>query len=100
MKTFIALMLALLVGCGHTPVKPEAPVVKETKYIVRTPDAKLLTLPTPVPNIDVDLASQAEVAEWILNKESYTNSVENKLIGVAKFLKDEQAKADADAKKE
>lgn len=100
MRFLVAILLAcILTGCtGYSPVKPESPVVKETQFVVRTPDAALLTLPTPVTDIDVDTASQAEVSEWIINKEAYKTTLLNQLIEVAKFLKDEQAKLDAEAK--
>jgi PBP1b-binding outer membrane lipoprotein LpoB len=101
MRFLVAILLTVfLVGCnGYAPVKPEAPVIKETKFVVKTPDAKLLKFPAPVADIDVDTASQAEASEWLINKEAYTTSLENQLIEVAKFLKEEQAKLDAEAAK-
>lgn len=95
MKIITFMLVLFLVGCGTCPVKPEPSVIVETKFIVKTPDKKLLVLPEPVKNIDVDSATQAEASEWLLNKEAYTISLENRLKEIAKFLKDEQDKLDA-----
>lgn len=92
----------LLAGCktiGDT-IPEEHRTVKEVEYLVRIPPKELLTLPEPVADIDVDTASQAEVAKWIINKEEYTLGVENLLRQVAEFLSKEQADADAEAEEE
>lgn len=98
MKYLILVCILFLSACGHTPVKPEPPVVKEIRYIVKLPPAESLQLPPKVVDIDVDTASQAEASDWVINKEAYTRQLENKIISIGKFFKDEQDKADAEAK--
>ena len=99
MKYLILVCILFLSACGHTPVKPEPPVVKEIRYIVKLPPAESLQFPAKVEKIDVDTASQAEASKWVIDKEEYTRALENKIISIGKFFKDEQAKADAEAKK-
>lgn len=103
MKKLLIVALVALTGCGINPVKPERKTVKEVAYIVAVPPKELTTLPEKVPDIDVDTADQAIVADWVLKKEKYTRDVEDLLIGVAEYLTnlqsnlDEKAKADNEA---
>lgn len=91
MKYLAALFLALsLTGCATWCPVPDAVVKQE--YIIRIPPAETMKLPTPVPNINVDKADQGEVAKWLLKKEEYTTSLEDKLKEIAKFFVDEQKK--------
>lgn len=98
MKLAATLLIALaLVGCQSAPVKPEPVVVKQYERIVVLPPAQLLQLPPPVPNLDVDHATQADVAQWLISKENYTRAVQNDLVEIGKFFATVQSKADADA---
>jgi len=49
-----------------------------------------MTLPEPVAEIDVDSATQADIATWIVNNERYTNALRGKLIEIANFFKHEE----------
>ena len=95
-KLFLLLFLG---ACSSVPAPvPLVPqVVKQTQYIIEIPPAELLSLPQPVENINPDTATQATVSEWLVNKELYTKSLENKLIGISKFFKDTQTSLDAKA---
>jgi hypothetical protein len=99
MKKLILIAALVLSGCAFDKavVKPEAVVVKETTYVVRIPPAKLLTLPDPVPNINVDTAKQSDISAWLIAKENYTKALEDLLKGVAMFFAVEQAKANDQA---
>lgn len=100
-KTITATALfALLVGCGHTPIQPEQKVVTKTEYVVKVPPAEMLTIPAQVENVNVDdpYLKQGEVSKWLKNNEARTNKLENMLIEIGKFFKDEQAKLDEKAK--
>lgn len=93
----------LLSSCMSAPVKPVTPepiVVKQVQYVVKLPPAELLTLPPQVPNIDVDHATQKDVAEWLLSSEQRTRTLENMLKGIAGFFTDQQTQLDAKAASE
>lgn len=92
MKLLAALILSLsLTGCAHF-WKPERDVVVEQVYIIKIPPAETMKLPEAVPDIDVKKATQGDVAKWLVKKEDYTTSLEDKLKAIAKFFVDEQKK--------
>jgi hypothetical protein len=87
MKSYTLILLLALSGCATVkPVPVLPPVIIKTEYIVRIPPAELTTLPDPVPNIDIDTAMQSDVAAWLIKKEEYTKSLENRLVGISTFL--------------
>ena len=91
MKYVAALILAFaMTGCATW--QPEKETVVEQVYIIRVPPAETMKLPEAVPDIDADKADQGEVARWLLNKEDYKTSLEDKLKAIAKFFVDEQKK--------
>jgi hypothetical protein len=101
MKYFLlALMSLTLVGCATTKVaeKPEATVASRVEYVIRVPPAELLELPKPPASLNVDKATQADVARWIAANEKWFNDVQNRFGEVAKFLRDEQQNLDKLAK--
>lgn len=100
-KILLALVILSLGACKTIEViPPEHRTVKEVEYIVRVPPAETTTLPKKPEPIDVDAASQSEVAGWLIARESYTLQLENMLKRIAEFLLDEQAKLDAKAAEE
>jgi hypothetical protein len=91
-------MLALLLTAGCSAVK--TPTVKEERkisptveYIVKIPPAKLLEIPAPVENIDVEKAKQSDIAQWILQNEERMRRLENMLIEISNFFKNEEDNA-------
>ncbi len=56
-----------------------------------------MTLPAPVPAINVDTAKQSDVAAWLLQKEAYTRSLENMLKDIATFFNVQQGQLDSTA---
>jgi hypothetical protein len=100
-KILLALVILSLGACKTIDVIPEEHrTVKEVKYIVRVPPADTTTLPKKPEPIDVDTASQSEVAGWLITKEAYTLQLENMLKRIAEFLLSEQAILDAKAAEE
>lgn len=89
----------LLTACAHDKelVKPEIKIAKQIEYVIKIPPAELMTLPAPVPMIDVDNAKQSDVAKWIIEQEKRTSSLENLLKGIASFFKEEKTKLDLQA---
>lgn len=76
-----------LVGCATTRcIPPQPQIVVKTQYVTRVPPAQLLTLPAPVPPLDVSKASQADVAAWILAREKYELALKADLQGIANFF--------------
>jgi len=99
MKQLLAIiMAAMLAGCVTT--QPETRLIPNVEYIVRIPPEELAKLPPEVANIDVDTATQADIASWIAQNEKRMNDLENLVIGIMKFLKDEQDKLDKKAEAE
>lgn len=97
-----ALLVLLLTGCVHDPVKPEQSIAPRVEYVMKVPPAEMMQLPQKPAKINVDdpALKQSDVSHWIDNKEDYTAQLENKLIAIAKFFVGEQQKLDEQAKKE
>lgn len=98
----LALILAplLLAACAstHELPKPEVLVAERIEYVVRIPPAELMNVPPPPANIDVETATQATVANWLILNEEYINSLRNRIIEIAKFLKQQQDELNDEAK--
>jgi ABC-type hemin transport system substrate-binding protein len=100
----LALVTCLaLTGCFETfkkkpQEKPETTVAERVEYVIKLPPASMLELPPPPPPIDVDVATQADVARWVLANEKWMNDMRNRLREIAAFLKDEQQNLDKLAK--
>ena len=102
MKILSALFLMLVItGCSTTHELPpvEQKVAERVEYLVRVPPAELLELPVEPVAVDVDKASQADIARWLIENEKYVREIKRRLVEIAKFLKNEQSKADEEAKK-
>jgi hypothetical protein len=102
MKRILPLILFLsLVGCETNPPRPEAEtkIAERVEYVVRIPPEEMTTLPVAPASIDVDTATQATVAQWLLDNETYINGLRNRLISIAKFLRGEQEKLTEQARK-
>ncbi len=101
MKRLTVILLPLiLAACASTKElpKPEVRVAERVEYVVRIPPAELMQLPSPPPNIDVETATQATVANWLILNEEYINSLRNRIIEIAKFLKQQQDELNEEAK--
>lgn len=94
-----ALVLATLAGCETNPARPTAEVriAERVEYVVRIPPEELITPPPTPATIDIDKATQSDVARWLLVNETYIKELKNKFILIAKFLKNEQDKLNAEA---
>lgn len=93
----------LLAGCSTTKIPRETtdPIIaSRVEYIVKIPPEELVKLPANVEPINVDTATQATVAQWIINSEDRTKELENIIIGIMKFLHDEQEALNEQAIKE
>ena len=100
MKLFAILSAVVaLTACSTASKLPavETRVVEKIEYVVRVPPAELTELPLMPPKIDVDKASQATVAQWIIDSEAYALKLREQLILISKFLRDEQIKLDKEA---
>lgn len=99
---FIITTAVLLTACAHTSesVKPETITVKQIEYVIKIPPKELLQIPPPVKDIDVDGAKQSDVARWILANEERTRQLENLILAIATFFKNEQDKLAKQAEEE
>jgi hypothetical protein len=101
MKSSILIMALVLAGCCTNPIIPTEPkIVKEVSYVVRIPPKESLELPAAIPKVDVSKATQADAANFILSQAEQITTLTNKLINIAKFLSEEQAKLDLKARDE
>lgn len=102
MKALLALAVSVaLVGCAttkHVAEQPEVTIAERVEYVIKVPPAELLELPKPPAMIDIDKATQADVARWVMANERWMNELQNRFIEVARFMRDEQVKLDALAK--
>lgn len=80
--------LGLLSGCAT--IKPEPVVVVQKEYVVRIPPANLITLPPPVPKMELN--DQGDVSKWIVLEMERMSLLENQITNIAKFLKDTETK--------
>lgn len=95
------IILAALSGCAtvdNTP-KAETRILERLEYVVKIPPAELMEIPPQVPNIDVDTATQADIARWIIANEERIRVLENIIKDIATFLRNEKSKLDAEAQK-
>ena len=94
--------VVVLSGCAGFNTLPEVETkyIDRVEYVVRIPPKELTTLPPLPQNINVDSASQADVAQWVLNNEDYILQLRNQLVGIGKFLDNAQVELDDKAKKE
>lgn len=101
MKKGVILLAVLLSACATQSELPKAEIkiAERVEYVVRIPDAALLTLPEEPAPVNLDTATQADVARWLLLNEQYVREIKRRLIEVAKFLKREQQVLDDEAKK-
>lgn len=99
-KLLNILLVLLISACAHdhSLQKPEKDVIKETVYIVKIPPKELLTIPANVPNINIDTATQTDVARWIISNEKRMLSLESMIVEIANFLNLEQQKLNEDKK--
>lgn len=93
MKFSILIVSLLLSGCFATTKDLPAvePItIEKYVYLVKVPPAEVMSLPVPVKEFDVDSATQADVAEWVIRNEKYSNELRQKLIEIANFFKHEE----------
>jgi|688.fasta_scaffold04879_15 hypothetical protein len=90
MKYFLLLALALS-GCASNGSNESVLVPGEVKTVVKVervvvkPPAELLLMPTPVMPLNVNRATQRDVAEWILKSEERTLRLEEQLNAIIKW---------------
>jgi len=92
---FAAIILSCLTlsACATTGAQLDKEMIPVVKYVVKIPPAELLTPPPPVTPINPDTAKQSDVARWIIDNEVRTQQLEQLLIGIAQFFKNEQEKS-------
>lgn len=89
MKKYILLVL-ILTGCSTTSSKDilvpgEVKTVTKVERIVVKPPSELLLMPAPIMPINVNKATQRDVAEWILKSEERTLRLEEQLNAIIKW---------------
>lgn len=92
-------ILAVLSGCATNPERPtvELKYAERLEYVIRIPPEELLILPVQPPAINLEQATQSTIAKWLLDNENYMKQLRNQVVGIAKFLKNEQDKLGKEA---
>lgn len=83
MRTLLLISLMFLTACKSVPEKE---TVYETRVVTRLPPPELLVIPEKVEPIDIQTATEVDVARFL--KEVWDRMVilENNIIGVSKFF--------------
>lgn len=89
MKKYILLAL-ILTGCSTIPsedvlVPGEVKTITKVERVVVKPPSELLLMPAPIMPINVNKATQRDVAEWILKSEERTLRLEEQLNAIIKW---------------
>lgn len=84
-KLLIAGAVALLLaGCQTTDPKVEPSVIIVNKYLIPDLGPEATAIPDPVPRLDLSTATQADVANWLVEREKRVSLLESKLGTVGK----------------
>ena len=78
-------ILLVLVGCAQTPIQPPPVVITKVERVVTLPPVELLTPPPAVDKLDVEKASQADVADWIVRVVQRMRQLDQQLLDIAKW---------------
>lgn len=94
-RMLVILMVLFLAGCNSTPKKCDVPVIETTKTVIVVPPVEMTTVPSkPTLGVDVDEATQADVARYIANLDSYSDDLREIIANIAEFLVNAQKEAD------
>lgn len=97
MKTLVTLISTLmLVGCASTGFK-DTEVVTETRYITRVASEAQKQLPPLPPNINVETATQSELAQWLLLNEEYILNLQARIRQLILFYEAKPTEAEKKA---
>jgi hypothetical protein len=90
-KLLTCMLVVMLSGCSLFTTKPSVERVEviRYKYVVKTLPPQLLTIPARVPMIDVQTATDRDLANWIVVSEQRSLLLEQN-IGSIKALYDKQ----------
>lgn len=96
MKNILAVIIFALslAGCQTAPTKVEPSVVVHYKYVSAPIPEDALVIPDKVQAIDLDTATQKDVADWLARSEDRTNNIELKLRSI-KDTQDKQKKTES-----
>lgn len=81
-KSNLLVVCLFLTGCATQQIET---VTKVERVVVRPP-VEMLNIPPRVMDIDVDNATQRDVAQWILQSEQRTQQLEEQLKSLKKFF--------------
>ncbi len=85
------LLSTFFYGCASVPNDGEVLVPGEVKTVVKVervvvkPPSELLLMPAPIMPININRATQRDVAEWILKSEERTLRLEEQLNAIIKW---------------
>lgn len=76
-------LCALLAGCASCPESVR--YVDRVEYVTREAPAELFQVPPAVEPLNVDTATQRDVAEWLLKKEARSRELESMITRIREF---------------
>jgi len=80
----------VIAGCSSAPIKPEPIVVRQFERVVVVPPPALLQLPPPVPALDVEKSTQADVAGWLVQKLGRCTAEEQQIVDLSKWFTEQK----------
>lgn len=85
MNKLSLLICILMIGCASTP---KVETVTQIERVVIMPPKELLMLPPANRSINVDRATQKDVAQWVIDTEQRMHHLEDQLKAIIKFYQE------------
>jgi hypothetical protein len=90
-KILITVLISLnLMGCATTFHKIEPSIIVQYKYVSLPIPPEYLNIPTKIEDIDLNKATQRNVADWLARSEGRTKDLESKINYIKKFQMEQQ----------
>lgn len=87
MKPLVLALVLTLVGCATDEIAKEQPVAIKYKYVAPQVPEALLVIPPQVPNIDPEVATDRDAAQWLVDSEARARAIELQLKKVGDLLR-------------
>lgn len=89
-KLYTAIIASIFLSACVTVPPAEQNTVTRVDYVIKIPPKELITLPPTAKDINLDTATQADVASWLIAREERMQRLENMIRAIAEFFKSEQ----------
>lgn len=89
-QIYLTIILSAVLSACKTLPESEQNTVTRVEYVVKIPPKELMTLPQRPKDINLDTATQSDVASWLISREERMQHLENMIRAIAEFFKSEQ----------